>query len=87
MTNITRYASAKNVISSIDLTGDLISVTIQDDGKGFDVSKISNKGTFGILGMQERVNALDGRFSIESEKNKGTIISITIPYKSYDGAD
>lgn len=82
LTNITRYAKAKNVISSIELTRDSISVTIKDDGKGFDTSKISRKGTFGILGMQERVSALDGRFSVKSQKNAGTIISITIPYKS-----
>jgi two-component system sensor histidine kinase DegS len=37
--------------------------------------------TFGILGMQERVSALAGKFNIQSENGKGTMISVKIPYK------
>jgi PAS domain S-box-containing protein len=81
LTNITRYAKAKNVITSISLSGNHISVSIKDDGKGFDTSKIRDMATFGILGMQERVSALAGKFNIQSENGKGTMISVKIPYK------
>lgn len=79
LTNITRYANAKKVISLISLSDTQISVTITDDGIGFDVSRISEKGSFGLLGMQERVNALNGRLIVDSKINKGTSITMQIP--------
>ena len=79
LTNITRYANAKNVISLISLSDTQISVTISDDGIGFNVNNILNKGSFGILGMQERVNALNGKLIVESKINKGTRITMKIP--------
>jgi PAS domain S-box-containing protein len=81
LTNITRYAKAKLVISSIKLFDDYIEVNIEDDGIGFDVSKISTRATFGILGMQERVSALSGKFIINSDMGIGTRISFSIPLK------
>jgi signal transduction histidine kinase len=81
LTNITRYAQAKNIITSLNIDGETIAITIQDDGVGFIISNNSEKITFGILGMQERVNALGGNFKINSEPGKGTLISVEIPFK------
>jgi signal transduction histidine kinase len=79
LTNVTRYAKAKKVMTSINLKEDLILVNIKDDGIGFDMLSISGKMTFGILGMQERVSALGGNFKVSSETGKGTLISVEIP--------
>jgi signal transduction histidine kinase len=54
-------------------------VTVQDDGIGFEPSQ--EKG-MGLLGMEERVARLGGRFSIESKPGNGTILSIHFPLAS-----
>jgi signal transduction histidine kinase len=82
LTNITRYAQAKNIITSLNINEDKINITINDDGVGFIISNITEKITFGILGMQERVNSLGGNFNINSEPGKGTLVSVEIPYKT-----
>lgn len=80
LTNITRYAMAKKVVTSLKLLNGKLIVSVQDDGKGFDVQSTLNKKTFGILGMKERVRAMNGRFELESTIGKGTKIKVTLPY-------
>jgi PAS domain S-box-containing protein len=80
LTNITRYANARTVTSSLIITDDDIIVTIKDDGQGFDVVSVQNKKSFGILGMKERVLSLDGKFELISSPGKGTKVTISLPY-------
>jgi PAS domain S-box-containing protein len=81
LTNITRYAMAKKVLTSLKLLNGTLIVSVEDDGKGFDVQFTPNKKTFGILGMKERVRALNGKFELQSTIGKGTKIKITLPYQ------
>ncbi|MGC4051356.1 MAG: hypothetical protein QM757_18515 [Paludibaculum sp.] len=53
-----------------------LSVTVQDDGVGFDPSR--EKG-MGLLGMEERVEQLGGSFSIDSSPGHGAVLSILLP--------
>jgi PAS domain S-box-containing protein len=78
LTNIMRYANASVVISSLQVTADAISVSIKDDGQGFDLHAQSKK-RFGILGMKERVLSLNGSFTIDSAPGRGTSIEASIP--------
>jgi signal transduction histidine kinase len=50
---------------------------VQDDGIGFDAS--ARPSGLGLLGIQERVQELDGSLRISSEKNKGTTLRVEIP--------
>jgi PAS domain S-box-containing protein len=79
LTNITRYANAKNVKVSTHVNENNISVTIQDDGVGFEYSQLKRKKTFGILGMKERVRSLGGNLDVVSSQGKGTIINFSLP--------
>ena len=74
-----RYAQAKKVLILLNVIHHTITMTIEDDGIGFDTSVVQNKKTFGILGMRERVSSLNGRFEINSTPGKGTKISISLP--------
>jgi signal transduction histidine kinase len=74
--NIARHAKAKSVQIRLDQTADHLSLTIQDDGKGFTPSR--EKGV-GLLGMEERVNHLHGTFQINSSLGKGTSIRVQLP--------
>lgn len=78
-TNITRYAHASKVATSLDIINDEILVTIEDDGKGFDAVAAQSKISFGILGMKERILSLNGTFQLISVIGKGTKIAIALP--------
>ncbi|KAA9040493.1 PAS domain S-box protein [Ginsengibacter hankyongi] len=80
LTNIMRYAHAKNVLISLNVINKEIIMDIQDNGIGFDASSVQGRKTFGILGMRERVRSLDGEFELTSARGKGTKISIRLPY-------
>ena len=54
-----------------------IEVTVRDDGAGFDV--IDPTAGFGVLGMRERVELLNGTFEIESSPGQGTSVRATFP--------
>ncbi len=80
LTNVTRYAKAKKVITTIHINPHSIEVSIKDDGMGFDIKELKTRRSFGIMGMKERVATLSGKFEILSAIGKGTMISIEIPY-------
>ena len=79
LTNIIRYAEAKNV--SIDLfieEGEIV-LSIKDDGIGFEPDKVDTKKHHGLIGMRERAYALNGKLVINSHVGKGTITTVSIP--------
>lgn len=77
LTNIANHARAQNVEVNVRMKDKSLSLTIQDDGQGFDASAIPS-GHYGILGIKERVRLVNGRFEIQSENGKGTALKIQI---------
>ncbi len=82
--NIARHADATSVEVRLHFKKSIIRVCIRDDGKGFDVAEaISAKDRprgLGLLGMKERVELVNGTFSIQSSPaGGGTEINIEIP--------
>lgn len=55
-----------------------ISVSIKDDGVGFDPSNVRGRG-LGLIGMQERVMDLGGDLTLTSQAQSGTVLSAKIP--------
>ncbi len=78
-TNITRYAGAQKVTTSISIANNAINVLIEDDGIGFNTASTGRGKSFGILGMKERIHSLGGNFNLVSSLGKGTRISIQLP--------
>ena len=79
LTNVARHAGAEKVIARLKLSNDQITLTVRDDGKGFDM-KGSDKGkTLGLLGMKERALMIGGKLEIHSSPGKGTTIVIKVP--------
>jgi signal transduction histidine kinase len=74
--NATRHAAARHIRIYVKRDLQLLRVSIQDDGKGFDADQ--EKG-IGILGMKERVARLGGSLAVESERGRGTIVSFELP--------
>lgn len=79
LTNITRYASAQKVQTTLKICDNAISLQIEDDGKGFEPHLLKTEKKFGILGMKERVYALGGNFEIVTALGEGTKILILLP--------
>ena len=81
LTNIGKHAKAKNVSIVAKRESHRITTIIEDDGRGFDASKVLDaKRSLGLLTMEERVKILGGTFTLWSQKKRGTRISFTIPF-------
>lgn len=78
-TNIIKHAKAKNVTLSMVRDGDHIILTISDDGIGIDKRAMKKPGSYGLIGIQERVRGLGGTFEIEGKKGIGTTNKVVIP--------
>lgn len=77
--NAIKYADPSQIKILIELEDNILTTTITDDGKGFDIHKIK-KG--GLQNLRERVNLLKGKFEFNSDpQNGGTKIVASIPYE------
>ncbi len=80
--NIVKHAEAHNVVLSVEFTDSSLRVEIEDDGKGFDVGAINLQSDepkgLGLLGMEERITILGGKFDIESHPGRGTHLTIEV---------
>ncbi len=79
LTNIVKYARAKNVNVDLGVTSDTITLLIEDDGIGIPDDAQTNLLSHGIAGMRQRVRALHGEFSIARRPEGGTLIEVNIP--------
>lgn len=83
LTNIIRHARAKNVFVNLVKKDEKLSLSVEDDGVGFDQDKVmkpsERKGELGLLIMRERAVQLDGEFTVESKIGKGTHLLVEIP--------
>ncbi len=79
LTNIMRHANATLVNAYIKSHNNIIELSIQDNGVGFDKNLIKAKRTLGLTGLSERAIMLGGNLNIESEKGKGTRIVFEMP--------
>jgi len=78
LSNVAHHANAQNVEVKVEANDQNLSITIQDNGQGFDASAIP-AGHYGILGIKERIRLVNGKFNIQSENGKGTVLKIEIP--------
>ncbi|HLP19677.1 MAG TPA: sensor histidine kinase, partial [Chitinophagales bacterium] len=83
LTNVARHANAQKVSTLIEQRDNELILTITDDGVGFDISRVGDKKTLGLLGMRERALMFNGKLTIESQKQKGTIIILKVPLILY----
>ena len=78
LTNCARHAQAKSIRISVYGRHDWVQLSIQDDGVGFDPGQASSRG-LGLIGIQERIRELEGKVTITSHPEKGTILEVEVP--------
>lgn len=82
LTNVSRYAEAKHVKVKLAKAGDLVTLELNDDGRGIKKEEISGRHSVGLLGMRERATHLGGTFEINGISGEGTTIKVTIPVRT-----
>jgi two-component system, NarL family, sensor histidine kinase DegS len=78
--NALKHAEANEIQVKLEINKARIIVVVKDDGKGFDIN-VKKPESFGILGMKERVELLEGEITIHSKIGAGTVIIINVPMK------
>lgn len=78
VTNIVKHSEANHATINLTQHDDSINILIEDNGKGFDYDS-SNKNGMGLTNIQKKIEHINGTFTIDSYKNKGTTIIIDIP--------
>jgi signal transduction histidine kinase len=80
--NILKHAGATTVVIAISGSPERLQMTIKDNGKGFDPKQVQEKyaqrGSFGLLNMQERASRIGGELQITSQAGQGTTVTLTV---------
>ena len=76
--NAVKHSGASLIKVYLEATGERLNILVEDNGIGFNKEEKKDK-SFGILGMRERIQMLEGELDINSEIGKGTKIKISLP--------
>ncbi len=81
MTNVRKHANASIVHVNLDIQPEMLSITLEDDGRGFDPTEIPEKacGGVGLQIMRERAESVAGAFQVHSQPGQGTRVSLQVP--------
>ncbi len=80
LNNIARHAEATEVTLDLVILPKLVTLTILDNGVGFDPSKV-RKGRFGLIGLSERVKLLGGQLEMDTSPGSGVQLVARIPLR------
>jgi signal transduction histidine kinase len=78
LTNVVKHAGAASVSILLVRRDGMVTLVIEDDGRGFDAAEARGDG-LGLVGMRERVALHDGRFTLESTPDGGTTLAVDVP--------
>ena len=74
--NTIKHAAAKNAIVQLTKTNNLLSLTVEDDGKGFDKNLLNLSKGIGWSNVQNRVDFLKAVLDVKTETGKGTSVLV-----------
>jgi signal transduction histidine kinase len=79
LTNVARHAEASHVKVALSRRRDEVCLEIEDDGRGLSAKDLEKKGSFGLVGIRERIYMLKGRVEMQGEPGRGTRINAAVP--------
>lgn len=82
LTNLVKHAEATAASVTVSRHDGRLTLTVQDNGKGFNAaapSSTHDRGGFGLIGLRERTRLLGGTLTIESTPGKGTRVHVELP--------
>ncbi|MEM6633728.1 MAG: tetratricopeptide repeat protein, partial [Bacteroidota bacterium] len=77
--NISKHAEATEVLVQLQVEEEMLMLTVEDNGKGFDPEEVKNSNGIGLENMHSRVVYLQGKMEVDSQIGKGTSIQVEIP--------
>jgi signal transduction histidine kinase len=79
--NVARHANARTVRVALRVADDCLTLSIADDGTGFDYREVQRRGTgLGLRSIEERVRLARGRLTIDSAFGAGTTLWVQVPF-------
>ena len=79
LTNVAKYAQATTAEVRLERDGDWVQLLIRDNGRGIEEGEQDKRGTFGLLGIRERVSLLGGDVAIKGARGQGSAVCARIP--------
>jgi PAS domain S-box-containing protein len=80
LTNVAKHAGANRALLRLEADDRRVSLTVRDDGRGFDPASPSRPGRLGMTTMKERAIAAGGSLTFESVPDKGTTLTAQVPF-------
>lgn len=85
LTNIARHAQASMVVMRLELDDDGAQLTVRDNGRGIEQAELDKRGSFGLLGIRERMLLLGGTMVVSRNPTQGTQLRVRIPLTTAPG--
>ena len=87
LNNVLKYAEAANVNVVLRLRPHDVMLTVEDDGVGFDLAgaeakRLEGRNGFGLVGMSERAELMQGKLNIDTAPGRGTTLVVSVPIHS-----
>ncbi|MDA8139853.1 MAG: PAS domain-containing sensor histidine kinase [Desulfobacteraceae bacterium] len=80
LSNISKHACAEHITVGIKGVDHDLLLTVEDDGIGFEPAQVRKKPGLGLSSMRERARMIAGDLSIASQPDKGTVITLRVPF-------
>jgi len=82
LTNMARHARASQAVISIETKGQRLQLVVEDDGQGFPKDQPPQpRGSFGLIGMRERVHMLGGQITLKNAASGGARLVVRLPLR------
>jgi signal transduction histidine kinase len=78
VTNVARHAKARTLTVNLESTGEKVTLSVHDDGVGFDAEKKGQANDYGLKGMQERAQLASGELTVTSRLGEGTTVKLVV---------
>jgi signal transduction histidine kinase len=81
LANVAKHADAGRVTVTLSYLDDVVLLDVRDDGAGFDPASVPSGGAggFGLYGVRQRAERVQGTLTIETEPGNGTTLNVTVP--------
>ena len=79
LSNVEKHASADKVDIHVIWNSACLDISVADNGKGFDPGTVQKNEHFGLEIMQERISNINGKLQVNSSRDTGTVVSMSIP--------